>query len=305
MPKLLHESTGLKIVKNDVNRFAIASLHYSADPAKRSSEWKAEAAAGMPPEKFAREYELDYAAILGAKVFQEITNFKDAIVVPEVDFGPDTRYWAGFDYGIRNASAFLVFTVQDGILYCVHEIYHPCQNIPAFADEMRAWKYFKSIRYIASDPALWGPTPDVQGGLTSVYEIFTKSGIRQMIKGRNDGAAEEAWVAMMREHWRNPEDITYKISSACPNHVRELEKAVFVQQSDRQLLTSVYRETIADVDNHSLDAAKYLMLSRPSQQLYMAWKDPQMVNRWAVPSGKRQSSYTPQTQGRKPVGGYV
>lgn len=307
MPKLLHESLGLKIVKNDVNSFAIASLHHTADPAKRSPEWRREASAGLTPEKFAREYDIDYSAVLGSKVFPEITQYKPSIVTEPIDFGRDTRYWGGFDYGLRNPSSFHVYTIRDGIVYSIFEVFHPCQNIPSFADEMRTFPYWKQIRYIVADPSLWSPVAsDGQlGGITSLYEMFTKAGIRQLVKGRNDAQAEESWIAMMRNHWRNPDDISFKISEACPNQVREFETCVYIGQSERQLLTSAYRETIADVDNHSLDDCKYFLLSKPSQQLQDSWKDPNMISRWAIPSSQHQSSYSPSSAGRKPVGGYV
>jgi len=308
MPVSLYESTGLKIVKNDVNQFAIVTLHFTADPAKRDPAWRREAAAGLTPEKFAREYNIDYQAVLGSKVFPEITQFKPEIVIKPIDFGRDVRYWGGFDYGLRNPSSFHVYTIRDGVIYSVFEVFRPCTNIPAFADEMKTFPYWQQIRYIAADPALWSPVADgsVLGGVTSIYEMFTKAGIRQLVKGRNDVAAEEAWIATMRNHWRNPDDVTFKISEACPNQIREFETAVYINQSERQLLTSAYREAIADVDNHSLDECKYFMLSKPSQQLgQSSWKDFRMVDRWAQPSASRQSSYTPAQSGRKPVGGYV
>src|SRR3990172_10053416 len=104
MPTLLHEQTGLRIVENDKNKFCVITLHYTADPAKRSPEGRAEAQAGMHPAKFAKEYEIDYTALYGAKVFPDIGTNKEHIVVdePYPEF-PDTQvYWGGFDYAAPN-----------------------------------------------------------------------------------------------------------------------------------------------------------------------------------------------------------
>lgn len=303
--QLLHESIGLKIVKNDVNRFCICTLHFTADPAKRDPEWRREAAAGLTPEKFAREYLIDYTAVLGSKVFPEITHLKPNIIVPARDFGPDLRYWGGFDYGTRNPSSFHVYTILDGITYSVFELFRPCPNIPAFVADMKQFPYWSKLRYIAADPSLWSPSQQQQlGNLVSIQDLFYQEGVKNLIKGRNDIGAEDAWIAMVRNAWRNPDDVSFKISEACPNQIREFETAVYVNQSERQLLTSAYRETIADVDNHSLDDCKYFMLSKPSAGSTASWKMPNMVERWSQPSFNVQRSYQP-TGDRKPVSGYV
>ena len=62
----------MKIVKNDVNRFIVCTLHYTADPSKRSKDWQAEAKAGMSPARWDKEYEIDYVALYGQRVFPEI-----------------------------------------------------------------------------------------------------------------------------------------------------------------------------------------------------------------------------------------
>ena len=306
MAKELYSSTGLRIVKNDVNQFCICTLHFTADPAKRAPEWKREASAGLTPEKFAREYNIDYTAVMGSRVFPEITSLHSDIVVPKPDFGKGVRYWGGLDYGTRNPSSFHVYTIVDGITYSVWELYRPCVNIPAFAAEMQAFPYWQSIRYIATDPSLWTPNQQqALGNLISIQEHFRSAGIKNLIKGRNDTQAEEAWVAQVRQAWRNPDDVTFKISETCQNQLREFETAIYVGQSERQLLSQSYRETIADVDNHSLDDCKYFMLSKPSPQQQLDWKPANMVERWQINSGQRQQSYQPMPTGRKPVGGYV
>src|SRR5579871_2007062 len=101
MPEVLHESTGLRIVRNDVNRFCVATLHYTADPAKRSKLWAAEARAGMAPARWAKEYEIDYTALYGQRVFPEIASNRERIVIPEPykEYGPLQPFWGGFDFG--------------------------------------------------------------------------------------------------------------------------------------------------------------------------------------------------------------
>jgi len=121
------------------------------------------------------------------------------------------------------------------------------------------------------------------------------------MKGRNDQAAEQAWIAMIRKHWDSDEP-TFKIFDCCPNQIHEFEVAVYTNQSQRQLLGASYYETIADVNNHSLDDCKYFMLSQPTPARSTPWVGKDMVSWWG------QASHAPASapqMGRKPVGGYA
>lgn len=303
MPQLLFEGEGLRIVKNDSNSFVICTLHFSADPSKRGSNWRREASAGLSPEKFAKEYLIDYTATMGAKVFPQITSHKMEIVVPEPlpDFGPSVRYWGGLDYGIRNPSSFHVYTIVDGISYAVWELYKPAPNIPEFVEQMKQFPYWHSIRYIAADPSLWAPTQQqANGNPISIQDLFYRAGIRNMIKGIN--TQEEAWITEVVNHWKDPEDITFKILARCPNLIREFETAVYTSQSERQLLVQSYQEKIADIDNHALDDCKYWMLSRPAPQRHISWECDSMVSRYSQGPTQKQPSLGPQT--KSPIKGY-
>lgn len=293
-PEVLYQSTGLKIVRNPHNQFAVCTLHHTADPAKRSEEWRREAAAGLTPEQAARELDIDYTAVLGAKVFPEITNYRASIVVeaPYPELGMGAKYYGGFDYGPRNPSSFHVYAVDDGMVWSVWELFKPCHNVPEFVAEMKACPYWNRIRWISADPSCWAPSQQQSvGNPISIYDMFWRNGIRNMVKGINN--QEDAWIAQIREHWAS-EDCTFKIFSRCHNQIREFETSIFVNQSERQLLTSAYNEKIQDKDNHSLDDCKYMMLNLPksgsgSSGTYVQdqWK------RWAVPDGRPQLATEP------------
>lgn len=278
--KIMHESIGLTIKKNKVNQFCVVTLHHTADPAKRSQEWRREAAAGMTPEKFAREYDIDYTSVLGAKVFPELTSRKSEIVIPEPwpDFGPHQRYWGGLDYGARNPSSFHVYTHSDGVWYSVWELFKPCKNVQDFVDEMQEFPYWKQIRWIAADPKMWANDQQQSDGLVSMADIFANAGVLNLIKGFQD---EDPWIAQIRERWLAPEP-TFKILSCCSNQIREFETAIYVNQSERQLMSASYKEQIADRDNHSLDDCKYFFLSKPNvNQAQYTGDSVRMVDRWA------------------------
>lgn len=279
MPILLHEQTGLKIVENDKNKFCVVSLHYTADPAKRTPEWKAEAAAGMHPAKFAQEYEMDYTAMYGAKVFPEISTNRDKIVVPQPypEFPPTQVYWGGFDYAARNPSSFHVYTIVDGVTYAVWELFEPCRSIPDFVRKMQECPQWQHIRYVAADPSIWYKNQQTKMGvLTSIYSMFVENKVNKFVQGITD---EAAWLATMRQHWLVESDPTFRIFDCCPNMLREFADAVYVSASERLLQTQNYREAIADKNNHSLDDCKYFMNSRP-RATTRPTKLPDMAKLW-------------------------
>lgn len=262
-PELLHEQEGLKIVRNAKNRFCVVTLLYTADPAKRSQEWLAEAKAGMHPAKFAQEFLIDYTALYGEKVFPEISAGRDKIIIqePYLEFSPEQVFWGGFDYGARNPSSFHVYTIYDGVVYSVWELFEPCRNVAEFAQKILECPYYGKLKYIAADPSIWyNNTQAREGNVTSVYALLTENKVHKLLKGVTD---EASWLAMMRNHWADPEEPTFQIFSRCVNQIREFEAAIFVSTSERLLQTQNYREAISDHDNHSLDDCKYFMNSRP------------------------------------------
>lgn len=278
--EILHQATGLDIWRNLHNTFIIARVHHTADPGKRSPEWKRVASAGMTPGLAAREYDIDYSAVQGSKVFPEITERRSAIVVPPLGDLEGLRCWGGLDYGTRNAASFHVYTILDEVIYSVWELYEPCQNIAEWVGKVLACPYWSLVRYVAADPSLWIPNQQQAAGPpVGVATLLQAAGLRNLVKGRANPGAEGAWIAMMRSHW-GASETTFRISELCPNQIREFETAIFVPQSERQLLTSVYQETIANRNNHSLDDCKYFMLSQPSKggaPSDGAWRDPGQV----------------------------
>jgi len=278
MSKVIHESTGLRIVENDINQFCVVTLHYTADPAKRSPQWQKEAKAGMIPAKWDKEYEISYDALFGEKCFPQIASHRQFIVVsePYPELPSSQVYWGGFDYGARNPSSFHVYTIVDSVIFSVWELFEPCKNILDYADKMKACPYYDQIKYIAADPSIWNKTQQTSMGLTSIHQKFWEAGITKMIRGNND---ETVWLAQMKEHWATPEDPTFRIFSRCANQIREFDSAIFASMNERQLQTQNYRENMLDHNNHSLDDCKYFMNSRPKLQ-QSNLKYPTLIKRW-------------------------
>lgn len=279
-PELIHESEGLRIVRNVKNKFVVAWLNYRADPAKRSKAWEEEARAGLTDAQYRKEYLIDFTALFGEKVFPEIYENKSHIVVqpPYPEFGPNQTYWGGLDYGARNPSSVHFYTVWDGVIYSVWELFEPCQDIKAFVEKVKMFPFYGNVKYIAADPRVIDSrtTRNKWGNPCTMNELFVEAGLSKLIPGDND---EATWLAVMRQHWQNHDDPTFRIFSCCPNQIREFESATFSSASDKLLATQNFRETMTDKDNHSLDDCKYFMNSRPRLERKEV-KFGRMVDKW-------------------------
>jgi hypothetical protein len=83
-------SKGVSITKNKNNGFACVNLHYSADPAKCTDEWKRRAFYGMDAKQVATEFELSWETYAGTPVYGSEFNvernvFKER-VEPDIEF---------------------------------------------------------------------------------------------------------------------------------------------------------------------------------------------------------------------------
>lgn len=217
----------------------------------------------MSAAQWAQEFNIDYQAHQGEKAFPEIINRRGEIVFregPYIDneFPLDLPMWGGFDYGARNPSSFHVYTVVDGVTWCIWEMYEPCKNLISFATAMKLCPYWKQIRYIVHDPDIGNlKSRNDAGDTTSIRAQFENQGITRWIQGRTD---EAAWLSIMAKHWCSPE-ITFKILETCPNMITEFEQATYITMNDRQLESQNYREALIDKRNHALDDCKYFMNS--------------------------------------------
>jgi hypothetical protein len=264
LPKILHQQQGLKIVQNDRNGFVVCTLHYTADPRKRGEKWMKEASQGLSKAKFEQEYEISYDAMQGERVFPEILSRRGEIIISEGPFldnvwPRDLPMWGGFDYGSLNPSSFHVYTLFDGVIYVIWELYEPCKNIILFAEKMKKCEYWDQLKYIAADPDIFNlKMRDMRSGLmVSVADNFRTLGITKLLPGNHD---EAAWITKMQKHLQAT-NVTFKIFANCFKMIEEFEMATYVTMSERQLETQNYREAMVDRHNHSLDDCKYFINS--------------------------------------------
>lgn len=91
-----HPRPGVEQWTNPRNGLTVVKLHYSADPRKRTPEWKAEASRNMHPRAWRREYEIDWASPAGEPVVPE---YVEAAHCRAFEWDRRLRLLRGWDFG--------------------------------------------------------------------------------------------------------------------------------------------------------------------------------------------------------------
>lgn len=94
--------TGVEIWKNPDNGFTVVDLHYTANPAKRSPEWRDAIKKSMPAKDFAMEYEKSWATYEGKPVHGDF-NKSFHTVKGKLDIEPGIPLILGADMGMTPA----------------------------------------------------------------------------------------------------------------------------------------------------------------------------------------------------------
>jgi len=140
---------GIEMWKNKKNGFFVFQLHYTADPAKRSAEYKQSIQRGMSKKKFQQEYELAWDVYSGYPVY---TDFYKTLHVSRKKLHPHfgLPLLRGWDFGLTPAciiaqyreGQFVVlkefFAIGMGIKRFCPEVLRECQILfPQWADQKK------------------------------------------------------------------------------------------------------------------------------------------------------------------------
>ncbi|HUR99066.1 MAG TPA: hypothetical protein VMZ26_13450 [Pyrinomonadaceae bacterium] len=93
---------GIEVWRNPKNKFFVFQLHYSANPHKRSSEWRAAAKSGMPLAQWNQEYEIQWDSFAGMPVYPDFDSKRHLIHEPPRAI-PGLPLLRGWDFGLTPA----------------------------------------------------------------------------------------------------------------------------------------------------------------------------------------------------------
>ncbi len=264
----------------------VVRFHYSADSKKRPGTpqgdvWLAEAVRGYPggskSPRWAKEQEIDYAALGGTRLFPEWPQWAEAgkIVIPP--FTPEGwRLYGSYDHGWRNPSCYLIHGINfDGDITTLWEFYAPGVPIGYIAKIIRGEAvalhdgrrfegnpFAGQETYKIADPAIWSedqPTSD--NTYKSVYEAFRDNDVLFNKGERGGDSTVASWL--LGWFWANPDAPRYRITQACPKLIWELGQQRYKEFSARVALNRDQPEELVDKDNHAYDALKYFMRRFP------------------------------------------
>jgi len=149
---------GFKSYKNKNNGFAVFELHYTADPKKRSKEWKRQASSGMSKQQWDTEMELSWETYSGEAVYGKEFNRELHIMKKQMLPESDIPIFRGWDFGGNQSCVMCQFI--DGCLYVLDELPNAGHNTRQFAPQVMHFcneHYGVEFHYIdVIDPsAMW------------------------------------------------------------------------------------------------------------------------------------------------------
>lgn len=95
--------TGVEIWKNPKNKFAVFQCHYTADPDKRSEEYRKEKESSLSRRRYLMEYELRWESFSGLPVFGDTWNERVHSTKEELEPEIGLPLLIGFDFGLTPA----------------------------------------------------------------------------------------------------------------------------------------------------------------------------------------------------------
>ncbi len=106
---------GLEFWHNRKNKFCVVKLHYTADPRKRTENWKKSAMAGLPYDAWQQEYEINFEQQKGSKVFPE---YNEQIHKRELKENKELVYYRGWDFGFHYPAC-IVTQIDGNDMWCI------------------------------------------------------------------------------------------------------------------------------------------------------------------------------------------
>jgi hypothetical protein len=129
---------GLHTWTNPDNGFTVTRVHYSADPVKRTAEWKKEARRGVTWSEWMREYEIVSSSFEGTPVYGD--DFSRAYHVSKTAMEWNSKYPVvrGWDFGLGAGGMACVIAqlLQGGRLFVYREVTASDTDLEHFAPEV-------------------------------------------------------------------------------------------------------------------------------------------------------------------------
>jgi hypothetical protein len=130
---------GLKVWRNPVNRFAVARLHYSADPKKDTDEWRDRTRASYRWQEWLQEYEIVDSAFDGLPVYGEDFSLDFHVSKEPLKWNDMFPVVRGWDFGLAAEGMACVFVqlLPPTRLFVYNELTASDLDLEHFCPEVR------------------------------------------------------------------------------------------------------------------------------------------------------------------------
>ena len=261
----------------------VLRVHYSADPERRSLEWKQRERRKYTSESmWQSEQEIVFGAGGGERIFATlIQRYGEKILIDPKTSGfepsPHWTYFAGFDFGKASPTAALVGCIDyDATIYILREYYLPGLSPQEHAPWLRKMRGFVEVRAY-SDPSIFYQThAQNDGTFKAIASLYAELGIDNLVSAPENN--ELLGIERILSHWGNLEtgEPTLKIvcprelwdigrpqyglhNNGCPNLLWELRRTRREESTPTQLTHKNPSEKIVQKDNHLRDCLKYMV----------------------------------------------
>jgi len=125
--------TGIKKWDNPENKFCVFEIHYTADPEKRSSDWKNKLKPSMPIAKWNQEYEILWDSFSGMPVYSD---FVESVHTTRKGLSPQIGLplLRGWDFGLTPAC--VIAQLQGDTLCILNEFVELNMGADKFSDKV-------------------------------------------------------------------------------------------------------------------------------------------------------------------------
>ena len=202
---------GLHLWKNPINKFTVLRIHYTADPRKRSQEWKESASAGMAYSEWLREYEIIWSSFEGIPVYLDDWSREFHVNHEPLTYADNMPIIRGWDFGLSSHGMACVFgqLLTNSRLFIYRELTASDMGLERFVEEVqrlshewfpRCQKYYdiadpqgwarnqqdksSCIRVMRQPPLRANPIPGLKGivGRRQSVTYFLKANVRGLPK---------------------------------------------------------------------------------------------------------------------------
>jgi len=246
---------GLKTWLNPINGFRVIRLHYSADPAKRSKEWRDNEKKKYGEAEWNREHELIWESIEGKAVYSDRWDSDFHTSKVSLGWNPKLPVCRGWDFGLNGACIFAQLFPHSR-LFVLREAVSEDIDFETFVSEVNrlSLQWFPGATFIEFIDPTGRNRFGADGRTYSLILASAPLRARRIISGANDLPARLKGVNdLLKENVKGLP--CYLVDPSCETLIRGFNGGYFFGYDKRRQLREKPEKNMF---SHPHDANQYL-----------------------------------------------